>query len=170
MRFFSFLFALLYALCIRFFFTSNLWLFAFRFYALVFPASQRHSSSSSAGVGVWAWGRWETISMGRAKGIYMALWPFKGSHRLTFVCCFVSCDLAHALFSLAHCKFACENNEIHWSLAWLGCPGGAASCLIEMSFVLAGLTKYLEHQQQQQQQQKQNLQNVMSLMTLPKEF
>jgi len=62
-------------------------------------------------------GLWETISMGRGKGIYMTLWPFKGSPRLTFVCCLVFCDFPHALFSLAHCKFACENNEIHWSLA-----------------------------------------------------
>jgi len=46
---------------------------------------------------------------------------------------------------------------------------GLASCLIEMSFVLAGLSKYLE-QQELQKQQQQNLQNVMSLMTLPKEF
>lgn len=69
------------------------WPFAFRFYALVFPAFLRGSSSSSAPPSASTLGVvLETISMGRAKGIYMPLWSFKGSPRLTFVCCFVFCD------------------------------------------------------------------------------
>lgn len=122
-----------------FFFTSNLWLFAFRFYALVFSTFQRDLSSSLAG---WRDGRlWETISMGRAKGIYMPLWPFKGSPRLTFVCCFVFCDFPHALCSARHIANL-HAKTMKFIGPWL--PGlAAAPCLIEMSFVLAGLSKYL---------------------------